>query len=443
MSSPRSSWHHSLTARFGLYFTGFVVVGSLLLLVWLREGQMAAAERSFLEQVHTDAAFVLRLKLPRSEKLAGDLTELLGFEVYFRSADGEVLPVPGLPDVGKVPTDGKVHAVGLRRVVALRLDASHDMIFTRFAPDLSPPIWQRQTQQALVAFWLVAGGFGWLIAWTLVQPVSRLTRGLKGFFESPHRIPAEVRRRDEIGELARALTQAREDLMTERSRREQSERLALLGRVATGLAHEIKNPLAAIQLHAQLMDASALDVESAQSLEHMQAEARVIEGLVNQWLFLTRPAPPKKGPLKLAEVVQETLLALRAQATHADVVLRFDTGADLEVQVLGDRARLQQAIRNVMLNAIQAMPSGGVLEVRLEQVGPLCRLLFHDGGPGFSAAALENGDQLFYSEKEGGMGVGLNVVAEIISAHEGRLVLKNHPQGGAVVEMELRMMDKP
>lgn len=65
------------------------------------------------------------------------------------------------------------------------------------------------------------------------------------------------------------------------------------------------------------------------------------------------------------------------------------------------------------------------------------RVLFHDGGPGFSPAALAGATGLFFSEKEGGMGVGLNVALEILSAHGGGLTVKNHPQGGALVEMRL------
>jgi hypothetical protein len=173
--------------------------------------------------------------------------------------------------------------------------------------------------------------------------------------------PAEAQRGDEIGELARALTQARDDLIEERQRREQSERMALLGRVATGLAHEIKNPLASIQLHAQLMDAEAMDAESAQSLQHVQSEARVIEGLVNQWLYLTRPVPPKMLELDASEVLMETVAALKAQADHANVQIRHPALPRMPMQ--GDRTRLQQVFRNILLNGIQAMPRGGELEI--------------------------------------------------------------------------------
>jgi signal transduction histidine kinase len=308
------------------------------------------------------------------------------------------------------------------------------MVFVRLAPEATLSLWHPATRNALLAFWLLSAALGWVIAGQVVRPVARLTRGLGGLFESKSHVPAETARRDEIGELARVLTQARDGLLDEREKRAQSERMAMLGRVATGLAHEIKNPLAAIQLHTQLMDVTALDAESVQSLQHVQAEAKVIEGLVNQWLYLTRPVPPKMQSLDLGEVLAETIETLRAQADHAGVNVHANATLG-QARLLGDRARLQQAFRNVMLNAIQAMPRGGDLRIEITLGG----LLFQDSGTGFSEAALAHGADLFFSEKEGGMGVGLNVVQEIITAHGGSIVLKNHPDGGAVVVIELQM----
>lgn len=441
IGTSRFPSHRSLATRFVVVFAVFVMVGSLLLLTWLRLQQREESERLFLQLANTDADFVQRLNLPRSAKLAEDLRQLLRMEIYFRDAEGHFEP-PATEDLKPVLEKSPRHEVldltGGRQALILRLDARHDMIFIRSAPEVTLSLWHPATRHALLAFWLLSAALGWVIAGQVVRPVGRLTRGLGGFFESKAHVPVETARRDEIGELARALTQARDDLLDEREKREQSERMALLGRVATGLAHEIKNPLAAIQLHTQLMDASRLDAESQQSLQHVQAEAKVIEGLVNQWLYLTRPMPPKMQTLDVGEALAETVETLRAQADHAGVTMRAEA-TPWRARLQGDRARLQQAFRNVMLNAIQAMPHGGELRIEMTRDN----ILFHDGGPGFSAEALAHGAELFFSEKEGGMGVGLNVVQEIISAHGGHIMLKNHPQGGAVVVIGLRMTHDP
>jgi len=450
-TNTTTTTRRSLATRFVVVFAAFVVVGSLLLLAWLRHQQREESVRVFLRLAHTDADFVRRLNLPRSAKLAADLQQLLRMDIFFRDAEGRFEPPPG--DLRRLLKETPRHEVRAlaegQQVLILRLDERHDMIFLRTVPEVTLSLWHPATRNALLAFWLLSVALAWVIAGQVVRPVARLTRGLGVFFESKAHVPAETTRRDEIGELARALTQARDELLDERERREQSERMALLGRVATGLAHEIKNPLAAIQLHTQLMDAAVPDAEAAHSLRHVQAEVRVIEGLVNQWLYLTRPVPPKMQTLDLAEVLAETVEALRAQADHAGVTFssplthagrlpenRLKSG----LKCMGDRARLQQAFRNVMLNAIQAMPRGGELRIGMSRDDRHCRVSFHDGGHGFSQAALDHGADLFFSEKEGGMGVGLNVAAEIISAHGGKMMLKNHPQGGAVVEIEVGMM---
>jgi signal transduction histidine kinase len=238
-----------------------------------------------------------------------------------------------------------------------------------------------------------------------------------------------------VGQLARAIITTRDQLAEERLKRERSERLALLGKVATGLAHEIKNPLASIRLHSQLAASSPQDAESAESLRHIQNEAQVIEGLVNQWLYLARPEPPKMSPLDLGEVVRDLSAALRAQAEHAGVRIHLDL--DSELPVLADRQRLAQAVRNIMLNAIQHMPAGGELAVIGVRGEGALRVAFLDEGRGFSEAALARGAELFFSEREGGMGLGLNVASEIIKAHGGRLTLENDPPRGACVEIVL------
>ncbi len=429
-----------LTTRFVVIFAAFVAAGSLLLLAMFQHQQEQEQERVFAALARVDADFVRRLNLPRSVKLADDLGQLLGMQIHFLDAQGRLEPL--LSDKEAAPLkaleDGRVQELeGGWQVLKLGLDERHSMIFLRRKPEMTLSLWHPATRNALLVFWGLSAALGWVIAGQVVRPVTRLTRGLAGFFENRDRVPAEAGRGDEIGALARALTQARDDLVEERRRREQSERMALLGRMATGLAHEIKNPLASIQLHAQLVDAGALDAESAQSLRHVQAEVRVIEGLVNQWLYLTRPQPPRMELLDLEEVLKEVLAALQPQADHAGVRLVKHAGAGPGLKLKGDRARLQQVFRNLVLNAIQAMPRGGLLEVDSKGGEGRCVLVFRDHGAGFSRQALDHGVELFFSEKEGGMGVGLNVAQEIISAHGGGLMLKNHPEGGAWVELSL------
>lgn len=353
---------------FGLGFLAFVVAGSLLLLAWLRQREREESNRLFHALVRADAEFVRRMNLPRSEKLARDLEQLLGMRIEFCEA-------------------GKGTAADENTIVE-RLDARNDMIFTRQPVVSQLSLRDPATRNALIAFWLVSGIVGWLLA-------------------------------------------------RERFKRAQSERLAMLGRVATSLAHDIKNPLASIQLHAQLMTPG--NAEDAKAVQLIESESEVIAGLVNQWLHLASPLPSKLVRLDVTQCLAAVVKNLDAQARHSGVEIENDVVEPL--WLLGDAQRLAQAFRNLIVNAIQSMPRGGKVRITAEAGDKLISLRFADTGPGFSESALSRGTELFFTEKEGGMGVGLNIVAGIVEMHGGRLSLQNDPAGGAVVVVRLPILE--
>lgn len=444
-SPPAEPRHRGLAVRMGLVFFAFAIAGSLLLLAWFAHQERRNSERVFLALAQADADFIRQMNLPRSEKLALDLSRLLKMLVFFREPEGRMVPPADhefLDQLKNVPAAAK--AVLLRdgrTATAIRIDAEHDVIFVRL-PDVTPAssLARPATMIALGAFWLLSLGLAWAVARSVVRPLTSLTRRLPALFTEPAAPVPEAARHDEIGLLATALTDAREKLAGERAMREQSEKLALLGRVAAGLAHEIKNPVASIHLHSQLIPLEPLDAESRQSLALIQSETGVIEGLVNQWLFLARPAPPQMSPLDLGELLQSITAALRAQAAHSGANIDLEVAAGIVIQ--GDRQRLAQAFRNLSLNAIQAMPSGGALRISARQEDREAIIVFTDTGPGFSAAALQRGSELFYSEREGGMGIGLNVAREVIASHGGRLRLENTEPHGARVTIHLPLAER-
>jgi signal transduction histidine kinase len=277
----------------------------------------------------------------------------------------------------------------------------------------------------------------WVLGRGFIRPLRLLAERLPHIErDSADSLPG-AERADEIGQLARAYLATRAQLAEERTRREQAERLALLGRMVTGLAHEIHNPLAAIRMHAQLIESAHngdLASTANASLPVLLGEASKIEGLVQQWMFLARPQPPQTAPADLGEIVAGVVRSLAPQAAHAGVSVVADVPAGLRAKV--DSRRLAQAIGNITLNAIQAMPGGGSVTIRGEHAAGV-RLVFRDTGGGFSQRALTHHADLFYSEKEGGMGIGLSVTAEILKAHRGALVVANAPDGGAVVTLQL------
>jgi signal transduction histidine kinase len=205
-----------------------------------------------------------------------------------------------------------------------------------------------------------------------------------------------------------------------------AQRFGLLGSIATALAHEIRNPIAAIRLHGQLLEKN--EPASAGLIVY---EASKIEDLLNQWMFLARPEPPRKTEIALVELIAKTVRLLTPAADHAQVHIEVTASPYRRVQA--DMHRLGQVFHNIILNAIQAMPKGGTLSITVSEKD----ICFADTGQGFSPIALRRAASTLYSEKEGGMGLGLNVARKIVRAHDGELVLGNQKEGGALVRVIL------
>jgi len=156
---------------------------------------------------------------------------------------------------------------------------------------------------------------------------------------------------------------------------------------------------------------------------------------VSQWMFLTRPEPPVVSGLFLGDLLQKALAAHQSQLTYSCIETSLTASSDLSIQ--GDSRRLRQVFSNLILNAVQAMPTGGRLDVTTSRVGGFAQVVFADTGRGFSPEALARFAEFFYSEKEGGMGIGLSVATEIVKAHGGKFSVRNRPEGGAEVTVAL------
>ena len=437
MSPPR---FRSLTLQLAAPFALFVVLGSSALAWWLHHTAREESLRVFAAEARANAEFIRQTRLPISERTAESLSRVLGVQVIF--FDPTFKAVPPLPPqiasrsilreyLGGAMLSG-VTAQGFD-AVEVPLDGGWHLGFFRPAQPRFAELLRPRTLGVLGVFWALSFALAWVLVRGLVRPLRLLAQRLPHIGHDPEASLPGAERGDEIGQLARAYLATRAQLAEERSRREKAERLALLGRMATGLAHEIHNPLSAIRMHAQLLESTAPE-DARESLSVLLGETAKIEGLVNQWMFLARPAPPDTAPADLGGIVARVVAAQRPAAEHADVHIVSEIPAGHCVNV--DARRIAQAVGNAVINAIQAMPSGGTLTIRGEADAARVLLVFSDTGRGFSDAALVRHAELFFSEKEGGMGIGLSVTAEVLRAHGGELRVVNAHGGGAVVTFE-------
>ena len=420
----------------------FVLLGSLSLVLAFERHLDREERRAFEGLARVNAGFLDRTRLPHSATMAAQLGEIIGARVFFwQPATREIVGKAGdtMPDaVLQMDCDGKVKVMpdGAWMVGLLGRDGTR-VVFLRTAAERVLAMDRADTWLALAVFWLLSLALGWWLARRVTRPLRSLAESLP-LVGTEHALPRlPVARGDEIGQLAQTLTRTHDSLRHERERRRAAERHALLGRMATSLAHEVRNPVAAIRLHAQLLE-TAGPAEAAISRQLIESEAERIEGLVGQWMNHAKPAPPMLAEMDLVGAVRQALRLMEPQARHAGVTIEDAVAQErAPVLILADRHRVQQVLGNLLLNAVQAMPCGGRVSVRVEDAGPQVAVLVEDEGAGFSASALGRLGEPFYSEKEGGMGLGLAVAKDICEAHGGTLAVDNLAGGGARVRASL------
>jgi len=417
----------------------FVLLGSLAL-VWAFERRIEREERrAFEELARVNAGFLERSRLPQSGAMAAQLGEIIGAKVFFwQTKSGAVVGKPGdfLPsNAFKMRFDGKTQTLDGQWMVGLPGRDDTRVIFLKPATATTQSASRADTWLALVFFWLLSLALGWGLARSVAGPLRGMAKSLPLVGTEQELPELPVSRRDEIGQLARTLTRTHESLREEREKRRAAERHALLGRMAASLAHEVRNPVAAIRLHAQLLE-NAGPEEASVSRHLIESEAGRIEELVGQWLSHAKPMPPVLADVDVRELLQQAVRLIEPQARHSGVRIGIESPASPPVIIRADRHRLQQVFGNLLRNAVQSMPAGGRVTVRVADAGSRVAVLVEDEGPGFSASAMTRLAEPFYSEKEGGMGLGLAVAREICLAHDGVLVVENPAGGGALVRAE-------
>ncbi|MGH7169610.1 MAG: two-component system sensor histidine kinase NtrB [Gemmataceae bacterium] len=238
-----------------------------------------------------------------------------------------------------------------------------------------------------------------------------------------------------LGRNLRRERQQREQLGEELRR---AEHFAALGKLLAGVAHEVRNPLAAIhstvQLYQRLPDAR----RDPSALDAILHGVDRLNDLVSRLLFFVRSGHEERRPVDSNAIVRETITLLRAQADSQHVVLQTELASDLP-PLLGSPQTLQQVILNLMTNALQAMPDGGTLLCRTRRLEgpPHIELWIADTGPGIAAEELPHLFEPFHTTRPEGTGLGLALCREIVQQHGGGIELDRQEGWGAVFRMTL------
>lgn len=217
-----------------------------------------------------------------------------------------------------------------------------------------------------------------------------------------------------------------------------AEQLRAVGQLAAGAAHELRNPLTAIKMLIQTSQEEALERGLlAGDLDIIEGEVRRMERCLHTFLDFARPPKPNRRPFDLAAVVDKTFALLEGRAVHQRVALHV-APPDRPAVVEADPEQIQQVLVNLILNALDAMPEGGTLDVELgPSVDGYVGLCVRDTGPGIPLQLMPRLFEPFVSGKETGLGLGLVVSRRIAEAHGGSLRAANRLEGGACFELRL------
>ena len=254
---------------------------------------------------------------------------------------------------------------------------------------------------------------------------------------------------DETGRITGVIASARDITETQRLQQQLilSERLAAMGQMIAGVAHELNNPLTAILGVTELIRDQATDENTRHQLDLAHRQARRAAHIVQSLLVFSRPATPRNTLLHLADLLQRTLQlhehSLRANRIHVDFILRSDLPT-----VLGDANQLTQVFLNLIVNAEQAIREvreQGTLRIRLGAAGDRVLITFQDDGVGIRRETLPRiFDPFFTTKRPGrGTGLGLSICMAIIREHNGDISAQPISDGGSVFTVSLPVCTQP
>jgi signal transduction histidine kinase/HAMP domain-containing protein len=223
---------------------------------------------------------------------------------------------------------------------------------------------------------------------------------------------------------------------------EVSSRLAAISRLTGGVAHEIKNPLQAITLHLELLkNRLARDqVENPPELEVVAREMARLDRVVKTFLDFTRPVDLKPTDIPMETLVAEVAGLARPAAARSGVQIQVSDGA-CKATIRGDRDLLKQALLNLAVNGIQAMPKGGRLRLGVEQMGPEVEVCVADEGVGIPDEQREKIFRLYYTTKKGGSGIGLAMTFRVVQLHNGTIEFSSEVGKGTTFRLRFPVLE--
>jgi len=423
-------------------------------------GHMAAAQvrEQYIHQAHTIIAWdtshlehydhaveaalastdhlMAAARWPEEQRLAAEISRLArDNDQQFR---GQVVPSIASGDRGKTHELHERIAAVVSRVVAL--NEQLNALLERRSADAKARARQlsRRARTVTIACFALAialaGLVGLWLTRSIVRPISALRAGARKVGAGDLEARIQVPGRSEIADLGSAFNQMTIDLARRQAELVRSQRLAAIGHVAAGVAHELNNPLGVIIGYTALLrrdDALATSDE----LRIIDDEARQCQRIVQGLLDLARPQHRDPVPVDLAELARDAVSRLDELGKLGGISVATPPAGSAAI-ANGDESKLRQVVSNIITNAVEATP-GGTIRIEALTDDSHARLVVTDTGQGIPIEHMPRIFDPFFTTKASGTGLGLAIAQAIVDAHGGRLEVQSAPEHGTRVALTL------
>lgn len=271
----------------------------------------------------------------------------------------------------------------------------------------------------------------------IARPIVALTGFARGYMHSKVlQVPA-TSGKGEVGELTRTFVQMVRDIDLSQQNLVRASKLAVVGEMSSIIAHEVRTPLGILRTSAQMLKREAgISNEGKELVGFIDSETERLNRLVSAMLDTARPRAPSYTSVDMHELVRRSVAMLAAQAANKEIIVSVSLRASHAV-IKSDEEQMTQVLLNLLMNALQILNRGGRIEFATRDEGEWLCIEIADDGPGLAPTERSRVFEAFFFRREGGIGLGLAIVQQIVNSYGGKISASESSLGGALFSLRL------